>query len=203
MENFDHVWKWKLQTDTDVTNVLDEDNIRETYKRLSNILPKWQTYRNGKNSSPLKTLSESLKNISLPYNEIRRYSLLEFEEIPEAPLRKIWHELGRVKEYKGQMNEEGYYYAIAVCKPLLLIWGQTLAFDSKVRKNMPRKYGIPSYRFKLSYDEWRNAMCAISEDLNDNAACIEMIKEISSSRYKVTEPVPYGRYLDIYYWTGK
>jgi hypothetical protein len=119
-----------------MTCLLDKDHIRETYARLSSILPKWQTYRNGENGSPLKTLGESLQNISGAYDAIRGYSLLEFENIPEEPLRKIWHELGRVKEYEGQMNEEGNYYAIAVCISLLLIWGQTPAFDSNVRKNM-------------------------------------------------------------------
>ena len=141
LDNFDHVWRWKVSVEDKVGSILTDTHRDEAFKRLSRILPKWQTYRNGENNSPYKTLKESLKNISEAYNEIRSYSLLEFDEISIKSLEKIWHEFGRVKEYEGRVNSNGFYYAIAACKPLLPVWGQTPAFDTKVRENFPKKLG--------------------------------------------------------------
>jgi hypothetical protein len=203
LNDFDDMWKWKIQIESKNKSILDEDNIREAYNKLSTILQAWQTYRNGKNGSPIKTLGKSLQNISEDYNKIREYSLLDFESIPERPLKKIWHQLGRVKEYEGQTNEKGNYYAIAATKPLLLLWGQTLAFDCRVRRNLPRKYGISRSKYKLDFEKWRRTMCLISRDLNDSLTCVKVIKEMSLNRYKFTDFVPYGRFLDIYYWAGK
>ena len=134
---------------------------------------------------------------------MRDFSLLDLKEIPEKPLKDIWQELGRVKEFEGERNSGGHYYAIAVCKPLLLIWGQTPAFDSKVRKNLPLSYRIPKYRSRLIFDEWYNAMKKLSEDLSRDSDCVKLIQKESLKRYTVDDPVPYGRYLDIYYWIGK
>ena len=81
-KNFDHIWKWKLSVEDEVRSVLDEGHRDEAYKRLVRILPKWQTYRNGENDYPYRTLKESLQNISKSYDNIRRYSLLDFHKIP-------------------------------------------------------------------------------------------------------------------------
>jgi len=201
-ENFDYVWKWKISVEENGKSILDEEHLSEAYRRLSKILPKWQTYRNGENVSPYKTLKESVHNISGVYNEIREYSLLEFKDIPVNSLQRVWHELGRVKEFEGRVNNFGSYYAIAACKPLLLIWGQTPAFDSKVRENLPADYGIKKLDFRLSFEQWYNAMNMISDDLTKLPECKTMIEKKSYERYGVSRPIPFGRYLDIYYWIG-
>ena len=203
LDNFDHVWKWKVAIENENSSILNEEHRREAYKRLAKILPKWQTYRNGKNSSPYKTLKESLEKIESSYNEIRSFSLLEFRDISEKKLNHIWHELGRVKDFEGRANDSGIYYAIAACKPLLLMWGQTPAFDSKVRENIPSEYGIKKNDFRLSYKKWHNAMTMISDDLQRYPECIAIMEKMSRERYGSDKPVPYGRYLDIYYWKGK
>lgn len=203
LENFDHVWKWKVSVEGEVSSILDEDHRNEAFKRLEKILPKWQTYRNGKNDYPYRTLKESLQNISRVYKEIREFSLLDFNEIPIKSLQYIWHELGRVKEFEGSTNTNGIYYAIAACKPLLLIWGQTPAFDSKVRDNFPREYGVKKYNYHMTFGKWHNAMTMISDDLNKRPECIEAMEEMSHERYGDDKLIPYGRYLDIYYWKGK
>lgn len=187
----------------EVSSVLDEDHRNEAFKRLVKILPKWQTYRNGANDSPYRTLKESLKNISGAYNEIRKYSLLEFNEIPLKSLQHIWHEFGRVKEFEGKTNTNGVYYAIAACKPLLLLWGQTPAFDTKVRENFPREYGVKKLYFRMPFKQWYSVMTRISDDLNKRPDCIEAMEEMSHERYGEDKLIPYGRYLDIYYWKGK
>jgi len=203
LENFDHVWKWKVSIEDEDITVLDDDHLNEAFKRLEKILPKWQTYRKGKNDYPYRTLKESLQNISGTYKEIREYSLLEFNEIPIKSLQHIWHELGRVKEFEGRTNTNGIYYAIAACKPLLLIWGQTPAFDTKVRENFPCEYGVKKYNYRMPFKQWYNTMKMISEDLNRQTECIEVIEEMSHERYGDDKLTPYGRYLDIYYWKGK
>jgi len=203
IENFDYVWNWKVSIEEAGNSILDDKHFSEAFWRLSKILPKWQTYRNAENSMPYQTLKESLQNIIETYNEIRAYSLLEFRDIPEKMLRFIWHELGRVKEFEGRTNDNGYYYAIAACKPLLLIWGQTPAFDSKVRENLPGDYGIKKYDFRFSYKRWYEAMTMMSDDLQRRSECIATMENISHNRYGANKPVPYGRYLDIYYWKGK
>ena len=52
----------------------------------------------------------------------------------------------------------GYSCARAVCKPLLLLWGQTLAFYSYVRKKINRKFQIPKYIGKWILDDWIKGM---------------------------------------------
>ena len=200
MENFDYLWKWKIRTENEVTHILDTNHREETYRRLCEVLPKWQTYRNGGNANPLETLRESLRNISKVYNQIRSYTLLEFDNVPHESLEIIWNELGRVKEFNGNTNERGHYSIISVCKPLLLMWGQTLAFDSRVREHCPRSYGVPRYFSKWTLREWISVMHEFSRHLNNNIDCMEALRNESERRYGHNFIVPYGRFLDIYYW---
>ena len=64
--------------------------IFQTHFRLSKILNRWQTYRNGDNTDSVGTLNESLRNISEAYYQIKDYSLLDFKKIPIEPLAEIW-----------------------------------------------------------------------------------------------------------------
>lgn len=203
MNNFDYVWKWKIKKENTGETILNEKILFEAHFRLSNILNRWQTYRNGDNTDSIGTLKQSLKNIEDSYSMIKDFSLLDFEKIPIEPLAEIWHELGRVKEEEGKMNEFGVYSIIAVCKPLLLLWGQTLAFDTRVRKNFDRRYKIPKYEGKWVFREWIDGMNQISKKLNDSPECILAIKEESHRRYGKESPIPYGRFLDIYYFEGR
>jgi len=204
MANFDHVWKWKLKVESnDSGHILDENHRREAFNRLSSTLPKWQTYRNGNNSEPLKTLRETLDNISEDYNQLRKYTLLEFGNIPHEILEKIWHELGRVKEKDGNRNRQGYYSAISISKPLLLIWGQTPAFDSHVRKHIPTDYNVPKYSCYWNLDSWTRTMREFSAKLRSNEETVEFLNDESRKLYGEKTIVPYGRFVDIYYWEGQ
>jgi hypothetical protein len=204
MTNFDHVWKWKLKVESnDSDHILDENHRREAFNRLSSILPKWQTYRNGNNPEPLKTLRETLDNISEDYNQLRKYTLLEFENIPHEILEKIWHELGRVKEKDGNRNRNGYYSAISISKPLLLMWGQTPAFDSRVREHMPLCYNVSKYSCYWNMHSWTTIMNEFSKKLRSNKDTVEFLNEKSKRLYGEKAIVPYGRFLDIYYWKGQ
>lgn len=79
-------------------------------------------------------------------------------------MRLIWHELGRVKEKDGKRNEFGYYFIVATCKPLIFLWGQTLAFDSRVRKYFPKRYDVPKGN-RWSFEDWKEVMEKIEDDL--------------------------------------
>ena len=157
---FDEFWKWKTKTEIAGGHILDEDHIEETYEKLRNILRLWKAYRavpeiwkweatekeheeiGLKGFMPIDSarykweirLKNSLKRIAGDYDQIRSYSLLEFELTPERPLRKIWHELGRIKEPDGKRNPFGEYFVVAITKPLMFLWGQTVAFDSNSPK---------------------------------------------------------------------
>lgn len=203
MKNFNYVWEWKISKENGVNSILSDKTLFETHFRLSKILNRWQTYRNGDNTDSIGTLKQSLRNIVEAYYLIKDFSLLEFDKVPIEPLAEIWHELGRVKEAEGKMNEPSIYSIIAVCKPLLLIWGQTLAFDSRVRKNMDKRYQIPKYQGKWVFREWIDGMNQICKELNESPECIQMIEMESHKRYGTNTPVPYGRFLDIYYFEGR
>ena len=203
LENFNYVWKWKVKVESNSENyILDKEHRREAYARLSNILPKWQTYRNGNNVNSLKTLRDSLDCIWQEYDLLRKYTLLDFDDIALEPLKKIWHELGRVKESEGKKNPAGCYSAVAVSKPLLLIWGQTPAFDSFVRKNMSLSFDLPKYSCNWTFEQWIRIMGKLSKALRENEKTVKFLKEKSSQLYGQKAVVPYGRFIDIYYWEG-
>jgi len=201
MANFDYVWEWKIKVESKSSaQILDADHRKEAHARLSKILPKWQTYRMGDSSEPLEIMKESLATISEAYDQLRNYTLLDFDSIPRETLETVWHELGRAKEKDGRKNKNGYYYIIAVTKPLMLIWGQTLAFDSHVRKHLAKNYRIPKYSWKWKLDEWINTMKQLSRDLKTDQRIVDLMRKESKARYEQDVIVPYGRFLDIYYW---
>lgn len=114
----------------------------------------------------------------------------------------IWHELGRVKEPNGNTRRDWGYSIISICKPLILLWGQTLAFDSRVRANIPNQYNIlMGHRSPLT--TWKEVMIRFQEDLKQNPKIVDCFKEESLKRFGNNSIVPYGRFLDIYYFEGR
>lgn len=201
--DFDNFFLWKIKVESNSLNhILDDEHIDETFRRLCEILPRWQTYRNGQNSNSLDSLYDSLANIKHIYDQIRFYSLLNFNEVPYSTLETIWHELGRVKEKDGNRNDNGHYSTIAVCKPLMLLWGQTLAFDSKVRKHMPKISRVSRYSYRWYFRQWNAAMKYFSQFLQTNREFVVFITNEAKKRYSKDTNVPYGRFLDMYYWVG-
>ena len=199
MRDFDGFWEWKVRCEGRGESILDNRNVEMTYDRLCSILPRWQTYRGGGNSEPLNTLRNALREIREAYAQIREYSLLDFSEIPIEPLRLIWHGLGRVKECGGRRNPHGFYYIISICKPLMLLWGQTLAFDSRVRGNLPSRFHAPK-EARWCFEDWRRVMVRIQECLRENPDVVGFFRWLSEVRYGAGYAIPYGRFLDIYYF---
>ena len=120
--------------------------------------------------------------------------------IPNEPLEFIWHELGSVKAF--EKNEGGYYLAMATTKPLMFLWGQTLAFDSVVRGRMPR---FDNTTFDLTndywtFEQWEETMSKFQEDLKQQPEVIGLLKRVSLEEYGTDSVVPYGQFIDLYYW---
>ena len=197
--DFEGFWKWKIKVETGNKHILDDNHVTETYHRLCGILPKWLTYRGAVGIKWKKVLEDSLARISDAYDQIRGYNLLQFSEVPNGPLKLIWHDLGRVKEENGLANQGGWYYVVAVTKPLMFLWGQTLAFDSFVRTYGPRICNIPQ-RTRWHFEEWWNVMKSFQEGLQQQAEDIGLFIEVAREKFQNDCIVPYGHFLDLYYW---
>ena len=199
--DFDEFWRWKLRIESGNGQVLDESNRDEAHKKLSKALLKWRAYRPSKSAECLKTLRTSLANISDAYDRIRNYTLLEFDKVPIEPLKLIWNELGRTKEKNGKINDQDYYI-VSISKPLIFLWGQTLAFDSIVRSNIP-KFGIYSYIIndtRWNFETWKEVMEKFEGNLRKQPEAIDTFEKEAEKRFGKSPIVPYGRFLDIYYY---
>jgi len=203
-DDFGGFWRRKVETETRSEHILDETHTRETYDSLCRILPKWNTYWGAPPRVDWRgALAESLRRLFEAYDRIRGYSLLEFSEVPRQSLELIWHELGRVKESHGKRNPGGSYFVIAISKPLMLLWGQTPAFDSRVRDNFLEDFPMyPKHRFgnRWRFEDWNRAMKKLQEDLKRNPEVISYFKEESQRIFGTDSIVPYGRFLDIHYY---
>jgi len=204
MTDFDGFWKWKLKVETKNKHILQDVYRKETGDRLCGILRKWQAYR--PYGLREEILRDSLGKISSAYGEIRQSSLLEFNRIPDEPLNSIWHELGHVKEEHGNKNDIGNYSVVSVCKPLMLLWGQTLAFDSRTRSGIPSEYCVPvdycapKYAWRWTFAVWKSVMTGFQRGLSEDSEAVNYFRQLSGKRYGTHSIVPYGRFLDIYYF---
>lgn len=199
---FGEFWKWKLRTETKSEHILDAQHIKETYDRLSQTLKIWQWHRPDSFFELAERLKDALEKMRDAYNQIRSYSLLEFSEIPNEPLELVWHELGCVKTVGGK-NPCGYYLVMATTKPLMFLWGQTLAFDSVVRRCMPRFSILELGDNYWSFGTWKKVMVRFQESLKRQPKALDLFKEVSRKEYGIESLVPYGQFLDLYYWVKR
>jgi len=136
-------------------------------------------------------LRRALEKIRDAYNQIRNYSLFEFNHIPDEPLKLIWHELGCVKT-KEEKSRSGYYLIMGITKPLMLLWGQTPAFDSVVRAKMP-KFGILRLTdYYWDFTAWKTVLTKFQEGLKQQPEVIQVFKEVSREEYGSNSIIPYG-----------
>ena len=198
--DFEEFWKYKLRTETENAHILDDEFRIDTYRMMCRILPKWKTYRGVKRVKWKETLKDSLKNMSEAYNKVKSTNLLEFDDVPIESLKLIWHELGRIKERNGNRNPNGIYYVVAVTKPLMFLWGQTLAFDSNVRARIPSFFNVSKYKTRWSFEEWRKIMLKFQDALNKQPEDIAFIRQVSCEKFGAYFNIPYGQFLDQYFW---
>jgi len=205
INQYNEFWNWKISVEKQGDDhILDVMHVNDTCKKLLEILPRWQTYR-GIKCDYEKELPLSMAAISHAYDKIRRYSLLEFDKIPDESLRLIWENLGLVKEIHRIKRPNSDYFIIAVCKPLMFIWGQTLAFDSINRINLLKDHslgiaGAPNRHSRWSYSQWKTIMKDFQLELIKAPEIVDYCQLHSSRIFGTDLFVPYGRYIDLYYY---
>jgi hypothetical protein len=195
---FGEFWKWKLQIENESEHILNTRNAGKAYAKLSQTLKIWQWHRPYSFSELAARLKHSLDGMRDSYNQIRRYSLLEFDKIPDEQLESIWHELGCVKAFEKNLG--GNYLAMATTKPLMFLWGQTLAFDSVVRERMPKFNFSRLADNYWSFETWKKVMMRFQEMLKLQPEITELFKKVSLEEYGTDSVVPYGQLIDLYYW---
>jgi len=191
-------WKWKIGVELDNSHILDMDHLGKTHSKLEYPLKLWQTYRPFDSTLCLERLKTSFTEIASAYNEIRKINLLNFHEVPIDQLNVLWDKLGRVKEPDGK--ERLQYYIVGVTKPLMFLWGQTLAFDSYVRENMPTGKVKFIEDTRWTFTMWYNVMKEFQQRILEQPDFIDLCNEISLRDLDTDELVPYGQYYDLYYW---
>ncbi|MFC1945434.1 hypothetical protein ACFLWF_01625 [Chloroflexota bacterium] len=205
IKQYNDFWSWKIGVEQhNCDHILDTKHIDETHKRLIDILPRWQTYR-GVNCNYKSDLPLALKTISDAYNRIRKYSLLDFQQIPDEPLHFIWDILGRIKEKNGSARSNSDYFVISVCKPLMFLWGQTLAFDSINRINIQKDKSLELtqphiYESRWPYLFWKTVMQDLQREMLKSQGVVDYSMSHSYENYGTNLTVPFGRYLDLYYY---
>lgn len=193
---YNDFWKWKIHIEEGGKgHILDGNHRDDACSKLLDILPGWQTWR-GVECDYMKMLPVALSNTANAYDQIRNYSLLDFDKIPDEPLELIWHELGRVKTESGDRREGGDYLVISICKPLMFLWGQTPPFDSRNRDKM--------YLFPLGarwdFEWWKEALGDLQKELLRHTKVVSYCREKAVEIYGSDYVIPYGRFLDIYYY---
>jgi len=201
-DDFDRFWKWKLRVESTGSSILDANHIDEAYRRLCRILPRWKAYRPRKVADCLEKLRYSLENASAAYDEARRFVLPMFDETPSDALEVLWNELGRIKEIDAKTSNDTSYYVVAVCKPLMFLWGQTPAFDSTVRRNIWR-WSVPSEAVngpKWSFETWKSVMHNLAALVQQNNGMTTLFEKRAERKFGRGCIVPYGRFLDVYFY---
>jgi len=205
IKQYNEFWARKLHIEQENNHhILDTNHVKDTCVQLMKILPRWQTYR-GVKCNYEKNLPLAITSISHAYNDIRRFSLLEFEQIPDDSLRFMWENLGTVKEKQCLQRPNLNYFVIAVCKPLMFIWGQTLAFDSINRINIRNDRSLqltesPQRSSRWSFSQWKTIMRDFQSELLQSPKVIDYCRSQSLQTFGTDFIVPYGRYLDLYYY---
>ena len=205
IKQYNEFWVWKISVEQrSDSHILDARHVNDTCKKLVEILPRWQTYR-GIKCDYEKELPLAIATISHAYNKIRQYSLLDFHQIPHESLRLIWDSLGLIKEKYGIQRPNLDYFIIAVCKPLMFIWGQTLAFDSINRINIRKDRSLeiaetPPKDSRWSYSQWETIMRDFQLELLKAPEIIDYCQSRSRQIFGTDFIVPYRRYLDLYYY---
>jgi len=198
---FNDFWLWKKNIEETHAGILDDRNFEEANKKLRKILSSWQTYRGTKNNYPYRDLKKALKNIEGSINEIKNVSLPELSSSDILnDLEIIWHELGSVKEPNGEKCDDGKYFIIAICKPLMLLWGQTLAFDARVRFGLSRCFETRYDDRKWGFSKWVEILMGISDQIGENIELLDFMNDEAEIRYGKNAIIPYGRFIDIYYF---
>jgi hypothetical protein len=207
VSQYNDFWRWKVSIEKDgKAHILDPEHITQASETLLNILSggEWMTYW-GVKCDFGKVLPDALIKMADAYDRIRQHSLLQLDNIRADDLEFIWHELGRVKTCDGARRDDGVYYIIAVCKPLMFLWGQTLGFDSQNQKKIPKDHdlefvsGVPR-RCQWHFKEWIRLLHGFRRELLNAPDVVHYCRERADTKLQSPNIVPFGRFLDLLYY---
>lgn len=51
-----------------------------------------------------------------------------------------------------------------------------------------------------SYETWRKVMLEFQDALRQRPDAVELFKKVSLNEYETDSIVPYGQFIDLYYW---
>jgi len=68
---------------------------------------------------------------------------------------------------------------------------------------MALDFKIPKYNCRWNLQDWKDALKKLSRALKENETTATFLKAETENRYGKDSPVPFGRVLDVYYWTGQ
>lgn len=197
---FSNFWNYKIKIENETNHILDEDNIERTLSKLGNILKKWDWHRPCSFEECFQRLSQSLTRISEPYNRIRQFNLKDFDKIPKNELRIIWNELGSIKESQDNPNNSQGQLIMPITKPLMILWGQTPTFDSVIRDNMWLFKYKEFTNSRWTSNFWIHVMNELCDFIKRNKEMDECFRRTAENKYGTDQPVPYGRFFDIYFY---
>jgi hypothetical protein len=191
---FSRFWKYKLGVENEHAHIIDRYHLTETLSKLMPTLKIWRWHRPYDFDYCSKLFQSAVEKISDSYTKIRNFSLLKLDEIPLSELKKIWDSLGTIEDRKyGKL-------VMKITKPLMFLWGQTPAFDTVVRANMPlinlRGFQNTRWNFNL----WMDALKRLQVYLCQNAEVEECFRKMSIEKYGTDTVIPYGQFFDLYYW---
>jgi hypothetical protein len=196
-------WRRKTQIELEGGSILDKEHLTITFRLLSKAMKSWQAYRPMSAVLCLQRLENKLPDIIQPYEKIRGFSLLDFDKAPSDELKTLWNKLGCVKEDDGAENNPPVYFAVAITKPLMFLWGQTPAFDEYVRNRMPvmNSSGLETNRW--SFSMWYGAMRWFQDWLRNQPEFLSYAREISAEEFGSKNSVPFGQFIDLNYWVSE
>ena len=197
---FKRFWLYKLKVENNESHILDIENRTKTATQLGHILKLWKWHEPFEFDSCYKKMEKSLETISDSYARIRNFNLTEFNKVPENDLRRIWNEFSTIKYENNKSNFIGEIVE-TITRPLMLLWGQTPAFDSVVRTKMILSncpgFNNQRWEFRL----WLRVMNELQQILFKNSELVDVFRKKSQEKYGITTIVPYGHFFDLYYWT--
>jgi hypothetical protein len=196
---FHGFWSYKLKVEKQSGHLLDREHLNGTLTKLAPILKIWRWHRPYGFDECFEPLRKSLKGISENYDNIRKFSLIEFDKVPTKELEKIWNELSLCKPqtnyaYTGEL-------VMAITKPLMFIWGQTPAFDTVVREKMPL-FTISGFRnCRWEFSLFSMVLKKLQLALLPNTELLASFRKTSIEKCGTDVVIPYGHFIDLCFWT--
>jgi hypothetical protein len=85
----------------------------------------------------------------------------------------------------------------------MIIWGQTLAFDTIVRKEIQHDFRCCKNNYRWEFEDWLRVLIESKKFLEENPELCRYFQDFSIKKYGKSSIVPYGRFLDIKYFERK